>query len=201
MSIISVEIILLDLRYFLDEALTFIEFYEYGERDLTRAFQTSQQVILQFHKLITKWAIFFTFFRCFFKKDIFQLRQFAIEYIRLVIDLKKLCKDNGLFADFNMGLHFSEQFKDKRIFFFTTLFKRLEKLYTCIYGETALSNELVKLYFKTIQKLVRNSNEFIGYLEASRWSRDIALQILDKLVENCNDFLCVFEKVSYEPNI
>lgn len=44
MSMISIEIIILDLRYFLDEALTFLEFYEYGERDLTHRFQTDRQV-------------------------------------------------------------------------------------------------------------------------------------------------------------
>lgn len=44
LSMISIEIIILDLRYFLDEALTFLEFYECGERDLTHRFQTDRQV-------------------------------------------------------------------------------------------------------------------------------------------------------------
>ena len=167
---ISVEIIILDFRYFLDEALNFIEFYEYGERDLTRKFHTN-------------------------RKEICQLRQFAIEYIRLVYDIKKLFKEHNRIAEFNLGFKFSEQFKNKRIFFFTTLFKRLDKLYGRLYSENVTSKELVKLYFKTIQKLVRNTNELVGYLESNRWRKDIALQILDKLVEQCNDFLCIFEKV------
>jgi hypothetical protein len=169
MSIASIELILLDLRYFLDESLTFIELYEASEKDFATKFKTNPN-------------------------EICQIRQYAIEYIRLIYDLKKLFMDTKLIKQSNTEIIFSEQFKNKRIFFFTSVFKRLEQLFTQINGQFSLSNELVKLYYKTIQKLVRNSNEFIGYLESHRWNRDIALQILDKLVEYCNDFLCIFEK-------
>ena len=46
-----------------------------------------------------------------------------------------------------------------------------------------------------MQQLVRNTNELVGYLESARWSREFALQLLDRLVELTNDFLCIFEKV------
>ncbi len=166
----SIEILLLDLRYFLDESLSFIEFFEYGERDLTRRFQASNQ-------------------------EVTNLRQFAIEYTRLIYDLKKLLTaGHSAYAEFNPGFEFSEQFRNKRLFYYTRFFRRLEALDERVQGETALSNDMVKIYFRTVQNLVRGTNELIGYLEAARWSRDVALEILDRLVQLCNDFLCVFEK-------
>ena len=172
MSSISIELIILDFRHFLDEALMFLECFESSEQ-AGAAFHTNQQ-------------------------ELAELRQYAIEFIRLVYDLKKLFQTGRLVDEFNVEIEFSEQFKNKRIFFYTNLFKRLEALSMRIYDRRSLSTELVKLYFRTIQKLVRNSNEFVGYLESHRWNRDIAFQILDKLVEQANDFLCIFEKVLFE---
>ena len=50
------------------------------------------------------------------------------------------------------------------------------------------------LYFRIIQKLARKTNEFIGFLEANRWNKTTAMEILDQLVMLCNDSSCVFEK-------
>ena len=169
MSLVSIELTLLDFRYFLDEILTFIEFYEGEEKTPNSRFQTNYE-------------------------EISRIRQYAIEFIRLVYDLKKLFWDDSLIKEFNLGINFSEQFKNKRIFFFKSIFERLDRLFNNINGVYALSNELVKLYYNTVQKLIRNTNEFIGYIENARWHRQYALKALDNLVMLCNDFSAVFER-------
>ncbi len=169
MSLVSIELTLLDFRYFLDEILTFIEFYEGEEKSPNNRFQTNYE-------------------------EISRIRQYAIEFIRLVYDLKKLFWDDSLIKEFNLGISFSEQFKNKRIFFFKSIFERLDRLFTNINGVYALSNELVKLYYNTVQKLIRNTNEFIGYIENARWHRQYALKALDNLVMLCNDFSAIFER-------
>jgi len=166
----SIETLLLDLRYFLDESISFIEFFEYGERDLTRRFWTSAG-------------------------EVYNIRQWANEYIRYIYDIKKLLFTYKYNSDLNPpGLKFSDQFKNKRVFYYTCFFRRLEELDERILGETALSNDMVKLYFRTIQNLVRGTNNLISYLESARWSRGTAQESMENLVKLCNDFLCLFEK-------
>lgn len=202
MNICPLESIILDFRHFLDEALTFIESFEEGERDPHH------------HRFFTD------------KTEIGRLRNYAIEYTRLVFDLKKLLNNDTTsqprqydgdsavtkshFGDFNVRLAFSEQFKANRLLFFTFLFERLDKLFNRVNAltlnstssndnnlktkNTTNTNELVRLFFKLVQKLTRKTNEFVGYLESPRWHRAMALQILDRLVALVNDFSCVFEK-------
>ena len=177
----QIESIFLDFRYFLDEALTFVEFFECGERDITRKFFTNSG-------------------------EISRLRGYAIEYTRLALDLKKTLlngfdqdeqlQESASFGEFNTGLVFTEQFKVKRLHFFTVLFSRIDELYKRLeeLNNDHAANELIKVYFKLLKKLATKSNEFIGYIESDRWHRDIALQVLDRLVALANDFLCVFEK-------
>ena len=74
------------------------------------------------------------------------------------------------------------------------IFKRLEELHARLYGRLALSNELVKIYFGLVQKLIKKINELIGYLEAYRWSREEAVNKLDCLVEFANEYLFTIEK-------
>ena len=169
MSLVSIELTILDFRYFLDEILTFIEFYEGEEKSPSSQFQTNFQ-------------------------EISRIRQYAIEFIRLIYDLKKLFWDDSVIKEFNLGINFSEQFKNKRVFFFKSVFGRLDSLFNNINGVYALSNELVKLYYNTVQKLIRNTNEFIGYIENARWHRQYALKALDNLVMLCNDFSAIFER-------
>ena len=171
MSLVTIEITLLDFRYFLDEAFTFIEFFVVEDRSVNtnNRFQTNYE-------------------------EIGRIRQYAIEYIRLIYDLKKLFWEDTVIKEYNLGINFSEQFKNKRVFFFKSIFERLEKLFNTINGVHSLSNDLVKLYYNTIQKLIRNTNEFIGYIENSRWHRQYALKALDNLVMLCNDFSAIFER-------
>lgn len=171
MSLVTIEITLLDFRYFLDEAFTFIEFFVVEDRsvNINNRFQTNYE-------------------------EIGRIRQYAIEYIRLIYDLKKLFWEDTVIKEYNLGINFSEQFKNKRVFFFKSIFERLEKLFNTINGVHSLSNDLVKLYYNTIQKLIRNTNEFIGYIENSRWHRQYALKALDNLVMLCNDFSAIFER-------
>lgn len=156
------EAILLDFRYFLDEALTLIEFFASS----SSSFRTTND-------------------------ELDRLRGYAKHYTRLVLDLKKRLDEDYYFTEFNVGLTFSESFKSKRIHFFTLVFNRLEKLFKRV---NECDSELVCVYFKLVQKLTRKTNEFIGYVESSRWHRAMALQILDKLVAIVNGFSRMFER-------
>ena len=169
MSLVSLELLLLDLREFMDVALIFIESYEQSQRDLRAPFSTNSI-------------------------EITQLRQFAIEYQHTIYEIKSLLQDSNLITEFNRGIEFSNQFNSKRVRFFKNLFERLEKLNERINGELSLSNDLVKIYFTNILNLIKKTNEFIGYLEGYRWNRDIAIKIIDKLAALLNDFSCIFEK-------
>lgn len=161
---VSIELLILDLREFLDSALEFIEFYELDE------------LRLDINKVAT-------------------IRQHAIEYIKTIYDLKKLLNSDPAFKQSSEGILFSDQFKNRRIFFYKEVFKRLDFLFEKL-NNSLSTNDLVRLYSKTIQILIRNTNEFIGYIESKRWNKNIALQILDKLVESCNDFLAIFERLT-----
>ena len=169
MSVSSIELIILDFRYFIDDALTFLEFFECGERDTARKFVTSPQ-------------------------EIATIRQHSIEFTRLLCDLKENFFSNKSISDFNLSLAFSKEFKQKRVFFFKTINTRLENLYTRIFNKTATYNDLVKIYFNTMLKIARNTNEFIGFVESSRWQREIAVTFMDNLIKLCNDFSCVYEQ-------
>lgn len=185
----SIEKLILDWRCFLDEALTFVEFYESTLRNC-KQFTTSHE-------------------------EISQLRSSSIEFTRLVCDLKKILLDgpadsspspsssssideqNGVIIDeFNVALEYSNGFKKKRIVFFRRIFERLNTLYKRVYMlPIHKSNVLLRLYFNTLRSLCNKSNELIGYLESRRWDRTTAVQILDKLIGRNNDFSCVFEKL------
>lgn len=172
MSTSSVEIILLDFRHFLDEALTFIEFYESGERDTSgKKFTTNRE-------------------------EISKLRKYTIEFSRLVFDLKKVLQSNDFgICDFNRSFAFSEHFRNKKDIFYNTMFKRLEVLSQKIFHESDFAkNDLMRVYFKLIQKQCKKSYEFIGYLESNRWNRSISIEILDKLLHLSNEFSCVYQK-------
>ena len=168
-DISSIELLILDFRYFIDESLTFLEFFESGERDSSRKFSTNRQ-------------------------EIAKLRQYTIEFTRLLYDLKNSLFTNKKISDFNLGLVFSKEFKQKRVFFFKTINSRLDNLYKRIFSFTADYNDLVKMYFKIMLKIARNTNEFIGFLESSRWNRDIAVKFIDNLIKLCNDFSSVNEE-------
>ena len=165
----SIELTILDFRYFIDESLTFLEHFEFGERELTRKFSTTHQ-------------------------EIAKIRHNAIEFTRILCDLKKILFSTPTISDFNLSLDFSKEFKQKRVFFFKTINTRLDALYKRIFNKTASYNDLVKIYFETMLKIARNTNEFIGFLESSRWNRDIAVKFIDSLIKLCNDFACVFEQ-------
>jgi hypothetical protein len=165
----SIERTILDFRYFIDESLTFLEHFESGERDSMRKFTTTQQ-------------------------EIAKIRHNSIEFIRLLYDLKNTLFSSQTISDFNLSLEFSKEFRQKRVFFFKTINSRLDTLYKRIFTKTANHNDLVRIYYETTLKIARNTNEFIGFLESSRWNRDIAVKFIDSLVKLSNDFACVFEK-------
>lgn len=183
MSLKKLESIILEFRYFLDEALTFVEVFESREREPSGG--------------------------CFYSStnEINSLRKFAIEYTRYVFDLKKMLTNmyedayeeneetSVEFGDLNNGLVFTESFKVKRLQFFTILFSRLDKLFDRFEESSFDVDESVGVYFKLVQKLSRRTNELIGYFESTRWHRAIAIDILDRLAVLANDYLCAFEKL------
>lgn len=181
MSLKKFESIILEFRYFLDEALTFVEVFESREREPSGCFYSSTN-------------------------EINSLRKFAIEYTRYVFDLKKMLtnmyeedayeenEETVEFGDLNNGLVFTESFKVKRLQFFTILFSRLDKLFDRFEESSFDVDESVGVYFKLVQKLSRRTNELIGYFESTRWHRAIAIDILDRLAVLANDYLCAFEK-------
>ena len=92
MSLPTIELIILDLRYFIDESLTFVEFYECGEREIGRLFMTNRD-------------------------EINKIRKYTIEFINSLIQLKTIFQNNRLYTDFNLGLELSKEFKNKRVYF------------------------------------------------------------------------------------
>lgn len=176
MSLPTIELIILDLRYFIDESLTFVEFYECGEREIGRLFMTNRD-------------------------EINKIRKYTIEFINSLIQLKTIFQNNRLYTDFNLGLELSKEFKNKRVYFFRIINTRLDNLYKRLYGNYLGAdglNEIVVLYYKHILKISRNTNEFINFIENSRWNRDLAFNFLDNLVSLTNGFSGVFELfVSY----
>jgi hypothetical protein len=181
----SIELIILDLRQFIDEAISFLECKKTPDDEM---FPISQEMTNNFSSQSKSNRQ-----KGIDSKEFVILRQNAIEYTRLIFDLKHLLQDSRLYAEFNTSLKFSDQFKSKRLFFFRNVFKRLEHIYLKISSESI--DELVIFYFQIVRHLSRKTNEFIAYLEFSRWQRSYALNVLDKLVNLCNDFLCVLEKI------
>jgi hypothetical protein len=165
----SIELIILDFRHFIDEALTILEFYEAGERKKEKRFTTNRD-------------------------ELSRIRQYCIEYTRLANDLKDVMNNKDLISEFNTAHAFSNQFKKKRLLFFTKIFKRLDILFQRINRHKALLNIVVELYFKILLKISKKTNELIGYLESDRWHNDAAIDMLLKLTQLSNDFLCVFER-------
>jgi len=181
----SIELIILDLRYFLDEAISFLECKKSPNDASLHADQEMPAESPRTSESNGQQEID--------SKEFVKLRLNAIEYTRLIFDLKHLLQENRLYAEFNVSLKFSDQFKSKRMFFFRNVFRRLEHIYLKISSESI--DELVIFYFQIVRHLTRQTNEFIAYLEFSRWRRSNALNILDKLVNLCNDFLCILEKI------
>lgn len=182
MSLKKLESTILDFRHFLDESLTFVEFFESGERDRRRRFFTSSV-------------------------EIARLREHAVEFNRLTTTIKNMLEfdknsartsaDSAIeFGEFNTAVEFTESFRSKRLQFFTVLFGRMDKLYDRLdtISRTEDVHESVRDYFRRVHKLSRRTNEFIGYLETSRWHRAIALEILDRLVVSCNKSLRALER-------
>jgi hypothetical protein len=172
----SIELIILDLRYFIDESLTFLEVYEAsrssrgGDR---RPFTTSN-------------------------KELAGIRHYAIEFNRLVFDLKRLLNTDESIADKNPAVEFTSEFENKRTLFFRKIFERIDLLYKQMYRNRAhiksnKKNDLTKLYFRIILRMAQTSNLFIGRMQSMGWERANVIAMLDSLVPSCNDFLCVFE--------
>ena len=85
---------ILDFRYFIDESLTFLEHFEGGERDLMRKFTTTQQ-------------------------EIAKIRHNAIEFTRILCDLKKILFSTQTISDFNLSFDFSKDFKQFKMILIT----------------------------------------------------------------------------------
>jgi hypothetical protein len=167
-KLLSLEKLILKFRYFIDESLSFIELYESFEcESSTRQFKTTKQ-------------------------EIVAIKQHSIEYTRLVLEVKQRLNDD--YYEFNTNVKYTESFKNRRKIFFDNVFKRLAKLSDRISIDLVVSNDLVKIYFRSINKIAICTNELIGYLELARWNREISMQIIDKLIKFANDFSCIFEK-------
>jgi hypothetical protein len=168
----SIELIILDMRFFIDDSLTFLEAYE-ACRLKNQAFVTN-------------------------KNELTDIRTYAIEYNRCIFDLKKLLNTDESIEEVNVAIDFSNEFKSKRRLFFRKIFERLDSLYKksfrdSIKNTSDKTNALARLYFRIIQKIARKSNHFIGHMESTRWHKSYLIEMLDNLVTLCNDFLGVFE--------
>jgi hypothetical protein len=177
------------MRYFIDEALTFLEAYE-------------TTAVGQF---VTNEA------------DLTVIRTYAIEFNKRVLDLKHALRTTDGVAKVNEQVEFSTEFKSKRTAFFRKIFKRLDSLGLRVAEASPVSeaarlseaprfsddqsisnNEdgLVKLLSRILLKIVDTTNKFVNLMEFQRWRRSYALDILDKLAVLCNDFAGVFESYS-----
>ena len=167
MKSMIIENILLEFRYFLDDALTLIEFYEASEREPNIKFTTSNE-------------------------EIGKLRSSFKKFVNLTFELKTQI---GYYFvhEFNSSLEYSQNFKRKRKCFFNTMFKRLSvleynlKMIDC-------KKEILKIYFKNIQKLIKKITDFIAYIESDRWHKSIAIEILDQISFTSSKLPCVFDK-------
>lgn len=166
MSASDIEFTLLDMREFIDEALTFVEFYQSAnDGKSSNTFETDHSEIERIHVM-------------------------AQEQISRLVNLKNCLNKNC--AELNTKLKFSTQFKTKRQVFFSHVLQRLDRLNQKLIQEETKPASLVFSYFNIIRKQATMTNDFIGYLETSRWHKEIALEIVDKLIGLGNDFLVMF---------
>ncbi|RNA17064.1 hypothetical protein BpHYR1_036870 [Brachionus plicatilis] len=154
MTSLIIENLLLDLRDFLDDALTFIEFYEANEREPNIKFTTNNEEIVKLKQSLEKFA-------------------------NLMHEIKTQLSCSFI-HEFNSSIEYSQNFKRKKKYFFNTMLKRLFAL-ECNLKTFDCKNEVLKNYFKTIQKLLQKVLDFIGYLESNRWHKSIAFEILDQI--------------------
>jgi hypothetical protein len=215
---LTIEEKLLDMRYFIDEALTFIESYHSNKQGYLSSIWKTNSARSTFAVSLNELS---------------KTRQFAIEFTRLIYELKHALSVE--YGEYNTAVIYSITFKKKRTKFFAIVFRRLDLLYKYIKiklnekevnainsdeleyepensrtnrdaqaakssKETNLHKELDRLYFGIVQKIARTTNEFIGYLEASHWNRLISYEILDRLNKLANDFLFLLERLLLSEN-
>ncbi len=101
--ITAIEIVVLQLRHFIDESLIFIEKYEHFEIDqdnnsyILADFLSSRQFIIK-------------------NSEISKIRLYVTQCIRLVFYLKQIINQD--FNEYNNGISFEKKFQKQRIYFF-----------------------------------------------------------------------------------
>ena len=167
----AIEIVVLQLRYFIDESLIFIERYEKFEREEG----DSDLKIIKIKE-----------------NDLSKIRLYVIQCIRLVFYLKQIINQD--FHEYNNGIQFERKFQQQRTNFFQIIFKRLELLLAKL-RQNPNMNEFIVMYAELMNKIAKCTNQWVDYIELRRWSKNLCLEHLDLLIRLANDFLFVFENV------
>lgn len=154
MTFLIIEKLLLDQRHFLDDTLTFIEFYEASQREQDIKFLTNNE-------------------------EICKLKQSLKKFSNTTNELKTQL-NYSFIHEFNSSIEYSSNFKRKISYFFNTIFKRLYALEFNL-KTIEKKNEILTACFKSIQKLIQKINDFINYLESKRWHKSIANEILNNI--------------------
>jgi hypothetical protein len=214
----SIECNIIDLHSFLYEALIFIECYDASrnrriEADVSTDFNETCfrfRTTLNEIDLIRKNAIEFVHFVCNLKNILTNSNgnlvgdhnvsiNFSDHFMRtkkpvfnsLVRRLEALNRNRILNIDSIFDKNFERRETNNNDFIDKNTIKKDDnQVKVTPITEKVLSG----LFFKKISNLINKTSDFIAYLQENRWNRCTALEILDKLVENCNDFQAIFEK-------
>jgi hypothetical protein len=173
----AIQIVVLQLRHFIDESFIFIE--KCQELEINEE-NNPKQTILSSRQFKIK--------NC----DISKIRLYVIQCIRLTFYLKQIINQD--FNEYNNKIEFENKFQKERIYFFQIILNRLDSLLDKLKYRQNL-NEFVLMYVDLINKIAKCTNQFVDYVELRRWSKNLCLEHLDMLIKLANDFLFVFENV------
>ena len=177
MNIGSIELILLDLQHLIDESLGFIESYERHVKrpphGATRQLHSSK------------------------RSDMSTLRKRAHQFMHLVIELRKTISDQNNNHDAKYRpIGFGDTFVHKHDTFHRAASRRIDALAHRIKSNPLVANDIMRIYVDLVHKIRLGVLELVNYFDTTEWTITGVLDILDKLVGLCADYLPIFEKLA-----